>query len=155
MDLATKYLSTLVCLVLVVVFFQPSTASAQEVVIESADGRSMGMMAIPGGLIILEGEEGAVVRRRIVTNATDETPDIKENDRIIFLDGTRINSVDQFNNLYHGIAVGDEIKVGIQRGEAKMIRSFVKQEMQNSYSSNSGGATMQFQFSTTEAKVAE
>ena len=150
MDLVTKRVSIFLSLALLSMFsLHPNTVSAQEVVIESADGRSMGMMAIPGGLIILEGEEGALVRRRIVASATDETPDIQENDRIIFLDGTRISSVNQFNNLYHGIAVGDEVKVGIQRGEAKMIRSFIKQEMQDSYSSNSDGATMQFQFSTS------
>ncbi len=120
---------------------------AQEMVFRSSEDGSLAMLPIPGGLLILEGEDEARVMDRIVNEESDETPDIKQGDLIIFLDGERISSAEQFNTMFESIAVGDEVKLGIQRGEDKMIRTFTKQEMQQNYSGNNGGVVRSFQFS--------
>ena len=119
-------------------------AAGQDVVERTAD-EAVAMMPIPGGIAIIEGETEARVARRLISERTDATPDIQEGDRIIYLDGTRIESAGQFRALFDAIPVDAEVKLGIQRGEEKMIRSFVKPAMQSSYTSNDGGRVMRFQ----------
>lgn len=133
--------------VLLASFAGTSPTHAQEMVFRSSDDGSIAMLPIPGGLLIIEGESEARVMDRMVPESNDDTPDIQQGDLIIFLDGERIASAEQFSKLLERIDVGEEIKLGIQRGESKMIRSFNRTEMQHAYSSNEGGQVRSFQFS--------
>lgn len=110
----------------------------------------MAIMAIPGGMLIVEGEEEARVRRSMApAQPGNQNIDVKEGDLIIFLNGTRITSTRQLNELYEEIEIGAEIKLGIQRGGNKMIRSFDKPELQDNYSSSDGSGGRVMSFSTT------
>ena len=125
-------------------------ANGQEMIFRNAEDGSVAMLSIPGGMLLVEGNDAARVSRRIVPTAGNETPDIQEGDLIIFVDGQRIASTDQLRTLYDEIAIDAEVKLGIQRGENKMIRSFIKPETQSSYSDDSGGRVMRFEMAGPE-----
>ena len=154
MRYVTKYTSLLLFNSFLLASFVSVPVFSQQMVFESDEDGNMAMLAIPGGLLIVQGEE-ARVERRIVPSATDETPDIQEGDQIIFLNGTRIETTSHLRELFEPIEVGAEVKVGIQRGENKMIRAFAKAEMQNSYSSNEGGRVMRFEMGGPEGGAME
>lgn len=141
---------TLILLLFTANLLTPSPGQAQQMVFQSADDGSMAIMAIPGGMIIVEGQEEARVRRSIIPGQSGaEKVDIQEGDLIIFFNGTRIKSTNQLNELYEKIEIGAEIKLGIQRGENKAIRSFEKPELQDNYSSSDGSGSRVMSFSTT------
>ncbi len=121
-------------------------ATGQQMVFQSSDNEPMTMLAIPGGMVLVGGFDEARIARRIVpSSAATETPDLQEGDRIIFLNGARINSAEQLETLYEEIDVDAEVKLGIQRGEEKMIRAYNKPEPQRSYASDNGGRVMRFE----------
>ncbi len=129
--------------------FSASTSLAQQMVFRSSDDGSMAIMAIPGGMLIVEGQEEARVRRSMApAQSGTEGIDVKEGDLIIFLNGTRITSTNQLNALYEKVEIGTEVKLGIQRGENKMIRAFKKPELQENYSSTDGNGARVMSFST-------
>ena len=76
--------------------------------------------------------------------------DIQREDLIIYLNGNKINTMAELKAFYDAVPTGEEIKLGIQRGEEKMIRSFDKPDPENAAQGNgmvirrevSGGAPM-------------
>jgi len=52
--------------------------------------------------------------------------DLKNGDEILMLNGKRIKSIDQFDELYTAIDTGDDVKFGIRRDGAMMIASYIK-----------------------------
>lgn len=142
------YLATLLFLTIACSFSAP-TSLAQQMIFRSSDDGSMAIMAIPGGMLIVEGQEEARVRRSMApAQSGTEIIDIKEGDLIIFLDGTRITAANQLNELYEKVEIGTEVKLGIQRGENKMIRAFKKPELQENYTSTEGNGARVMSFTT-------
>jgi S1-C subfamily serine protease len=119
-------------------------AAAQEFVFEG-DPNSITMMQIPGGIAIVSGETNPAVERVIEPpgDRRNDAVDLLKGDRILYLNGTKIGSAGELADAYEAVAVGAEVKLGIQRGEDKMIRSFVKPEPRASFSSDDGSFRME------------
>lgn len=52
--------------------------------------------------------------------------DLKKDDEIIFFNGKKIKNIDELKKIYEAVKVGDELKLGIQRGDSKHIVAFKK-----------------------------
>lgn len=52
--------------------------------------------------------------------------DVKSGDEILVLNGKRVKTVKEIEQLYNSIPTGEEVKLGIQRGEEMMISRFAK-----------------------------
>ncbi len=52
--------------------------------------------------------------------------DIKEEDKILMMNGKRIRTVAEFKELYDVVEIGADVKLGLRRGEEMFIRSFPK-----------------------------
>jgi S1-C subfamily serine protease len=141
MDTATRF-STLLFLVLLTAAALGRPAEAQRMVFRpDGDGGGGQMMAVPGGFVMLEGEDQARVARMMqMPGQSDEEVDLDEGDLILFLNGARITSAEQLVELYEAVEVEAEVKLGIQRGEEKMIRTFAKPEQQMQVTPGGGGA---------------
>ena len=100
-------------------------------------------MAIPGGMLMLDEEDGQVIiRRKIEMPGGDRgTVDMIEGDAIIYFEGIRIESLDQLTELYESADVDAEVRLGIERGSDRMIRSFIKPEADVQFSSGNGQTT--------------
>lgn len=142
MDTATRC-SLLFFLVLLAAAAPGRTTRAQQMVFRPGGAGGAGggqMMAVPGGFVILEGEDQARVSRMMkMPGQAGEAVDLDEGDLILFLNGTRITSVDQLVQLYQKVKAEAEVKLGIQRGEEKMIRTFAKPEQQMQVTPGEGG----------------
>lgn len=103
-----------------------------------AGSANMVLLSVAGGALIVEGEDEARVTRHVTTNSSSDTPKFQAGDQIIYLNGERIASASQLRTLYQNVAVGDEVKMGVQRGDNKMIKTFIKPEPQQRYESADG-----------------
>ena len=54
--------------------------------------------------------------------------DIQLNDVIIYANGKPLKSLEDFKNIYSNAAVGEEMKLGIRRGEEMFIASFKRMD---------------------------
>ncbi len=144
--------------ILLLLFFCISlTATAQnepitrnEVVMRTA-GQNMVMLPVAGGALLVEGGDEARVTRHIATGGSADAPKFNAGDKIIYLNGERIKSASQLNTLYNSMAVGDEVKMGVQRGEEKMIKTFIKPEAQNRYESADGNQVINMSTARVDA----
>lgn len=109
------------------------------------------LLAVAGGALLVEGEDEARVARHVTTNSGPDTPKFQAGDQIIYLNGERIKSATQLRELYQEVAVGDEVKMGVQRGENKMIRTFIKPEPQTRYESADGNQVVNLSTSNIAA----
>lgn len=137
---------------LLLLFLSPAMTQAQELVFQTSSDGDVALMEMPGGLLIVEGtSEARVVRRVAGPDGHAETPDIQEEDLIIYFDGTPIASAEQLNTLYEKAPEDKEIKLGIQRGDKKMIRTFVKQRRHGDFESGDGGVMVRnFEFNSDD-----
>lgn len=134
-------------------FAQDNPSSQSDVVVRSTFGSDrMVMLPVAGGALLVEGEDEARVTRHIAAGGSSaDAPKFQTGDLIIYLNGERIKSASQLNKLYLGIAVGDEVKMGVQRGDNKMIKTFVKPEPQTRYESGDGTQVVSLQTSNLDA----
>ena len=54
--------------------------------------------------------------------------DLKTEDRILMANGKRIKTVADFKELYESLPVGEELKMGLRRGEEMRMASFQKSQ---------------------------
>ncbi len=55
--------------------------------------------------------------------------DLKTDDEIQFISGKRVKTIEEFKKLYEAVKTGDEVKLGVKRGDTRFIVSFKKEEM--------------------------
>ena len=81
-----------------------------------------------GALIVREGSSLRVQAVPPPENRSERFRgiDLREDDRIMLLNGKRVKTIAEFEKAYAAIAVGAETKLGIQRGEQLMIASYMK-----------------------------
>lgn len=141
---------------LLLALLSPTTSHAQELVFQTSSDGEVALMEMPGGLLVVEGTtEARVVRRVASPDGHAETPDIQEEDLIIYFDGTPIKSAEQLKTLYEEAPEDKEIKLGIQRGDQKMIRTFVKKQMHGDFESEDGGVMVRnFEFNSDGSGMA-
>jgi S1-C subfamily serine protease len=56
--------------------------------------------------------------------------DVKTDDIVMMAGGKRVRSVDDLRTFYNETPVGEQLKLGIQRGEERFLRSFTRTESQ-------------------------
>jgi S1-C subfamily serine protease len=135
---------TAVFLAVTLVISIASPAGAQQVVKRTISGP---VCMIPGlGAVVTE-DSGKV--KVMMVPPTEQRPDeyrrvdVEEGDVIIMFNGKRIADVSAFQSRLDSIAVGGEIKLGIQRGSERRIVAFAKAD-----EAVSGGAHMMVMTST-------
>jgi len=52
--------------------------------------------------------------------------DVKNNDQIFMVNGKKIKSVKELQEIYEGLSIGEEFKMALKRGENRQLASFVK-----------------------------
>jgi len=92
----------------------------------------MQMISAEGGVhvlqeagVVLAGEDDALTVRMVLPAGArpegSEPVDLRQGDRILMANKKRIRSVDEFLSVYDALAVGDELKLGVRRGEQMLI----------------------------------
>lgn len=74
--------------------------------------------------------------------AANQDLDVRQGDQILMVNGQRVRELEDLNTVYSGLAIGDEVKLGIKRGSERFILRFEKQKAQAVSSSQSGGSRM-------------
>ncbi len=112
----------------VIVALTCASARGQAFTFEADADNPIAMMQVPGGMVIVRGGAEARIERVIYppAAAASDKLDLAEGDLILYINGEAVGSADEMNTLFSGIETGSEVKVGIQRGEQKMIRTFTK-----------------------------
>jgi S1-C subfamily serine protease len=81
-----------------------------------------------GGLVIADGK--ALIVRFVSPPANRKAPykevDLREGDVVLMVNGKRVKSVNELKAAYGVIAVGAEVKVGLERGKEMIIVAFPK-----------------------------
>ena len=54
--------------------------------------------------------------------------DLKENDEVLYINGKRVKNLKSFKENYEATEIGKEVKLGIKRGDEKLIATFTKQD---------------------------
>ncbi len=68
--------------------------------------------------------------------------DLQEGDRVLMMNGQRIRSADALRELYEGVEEGSEVKLALERGDARFMVSFEKGDGSNTMmSGGEGGPT--------------
>lgn len=98
--------------------------TAQQFSFRTAEQGAFEMIQIPGGLLMVEGESAPRIAN--VISPGGSTIDLQEGDQIIYINGEKVTTLANLANGYKTLSVGEEVQLGIQRGEEKMIRSFEK-----------------------------
>ena len=94
------------------------------------------MKVISGGEISFIPEIRGIVELRenklIISSLNDQAGgdkiNLKLEDEIMYVNGTRIKSLDSFEKNYEKTEIGTEVKLGIKRNGELMITSFTKQD---------------------------
>lgn len=104
------------------------TSIAQEMQTMIYDGDSMIMLPEIGCIIKIEDEKLIVQMKMDIDNASIKQADIdlQKNDVIAMMNGKRLKSKKDFDDLYGGIAEGEKVKMGVKRGQDMLIVSFDK-----------------------------
>ncbi|MEZ4701892.1 MAG: hypothetical protein R2834_16285 [Rhodothermales bacterium] len=122
------------------------TARAQAFSFTTDDENALAMMQIPGGIVVVTGSDQVKIEKVVMPpdhNAGDAV-DLKEGDLILYVNGERVGNAVELSTLLDRIDTGKEVKLGVQRGEQKMIRSFAKPEPQTSF----GGQGIRMEFNS-------
>lgn len=102
-------------------------SNAQTVIKSSGEVKTF---LIPETMTVLSEEDGNVKvlvdMSQNVTQKEYKNIDIKQNDVILMLNAKKVSSVENFEKIYSEITTGDEVKIGIKRGEEMRIVSFSK-----------------------------
>lgn len=119
----------LIALFLAVVFFISQPIPAQ-VFIKKAGPDEADIFFLNELSAIITDKEGTITVEHAMP--AEQRPeeyrqiDLKQGDKILMVNAKRMKSVKDFENIYNTVEVGDEIKVGVQRGEEMFILSFNK-----------------------------
>ncbi|MDZ4700360.1 MAG: PDZ domain-containing protein [Rhodothermales bacterium] len=117
-------------------------AAGQAFTFEADQNNPIAMMQVPGGMVVVRGGSEVRIERVLYPPSVAQADklDLTEGDLILYINGERVGSAEEVNTRFAALEVGSEVKVGIQRGEQKMIRTFNKPEPQ------SGNVSGGFQF---------
>lgn len=81
-----------------------------------------------GGLVVADGKN--LIVRFVSPPANRKAPykevDLREGDVLLMVNGKRVKSVNELKAAYGAIAVGAEVKVGLERGKEMLIVAFPK-----------------------------
>lgn len=78
------------------------------------------------GVIEYADSELKIAAANMGPQSTTTTIDIKVDDKILFVNGNRVKTLDDFNKHYEGSEIGSEVKLGIKRGDERFIVAFTK-----------------------------
>jgi PDZ domain-containing secreted protein len=99
----------------------PSLADAQEQRTMTFDASSSLMLPEFQALVVLEEEEIKVELRMGNDEPNPGEDQLKRGDVILMMNGKRIRDIETLRETYEGLAVGDEVKIGVRRGEQRFI----------------------------------
>ena len=116
--------------------------SAQEVVRERLDPSTSLVIFEIGAIASLEDGAEAVTLGRLFPKEMrpeeNHDLDVKKGDEILMMNGERIRSISTLRELYQGLEIGDEVKLGLKRDSQRFLVRFDKSENQMA-SSHGGG----------------
>jgi len=81
------------------------------------------------GALIIKGDDGLKVEHVMPAEARPKAyadVDIKSGDLVLLVNGKRVKTIKDVEKQYGAVAVGEEIKLGLQRGEETLISRFAK-----------------------------
>lgn len=81
------------------------------------------------GALVIKGDDGLKVEHVMPAEARPKAyadVDVKSNDLILLVNGKRVKTIKDIEKQYKGVAVGEEVKLGLQRGEETLISRFTK-----------------------------
>jgi len=108
-------------------FLMASLLQAQKIQTFTSDKPSAFINEI-GGIAVKD--NGRIVFNRVMPKESRakeyQFVGIQEGDEILFLNGKRINSIDELKQFYTAIKKGDNVKLGIARKEKKFFVEFKK-----------------------------
>jgi S1-C subfamily serine protease len=129
MRLATIRLAPIIAVLLLIA----PAAAGQAFTFEADSDNPIAMLQVPDGMVIVRGGSEARIERVIYPPSVAQTDklDLAEGDLVLYINGERVGSAEEVSTLLSGLETGSEVKVGIQRGEQKMIRTFNKPDPQS------------------------
>jgi S1-C subfamily serine protease len=71
--------------------------------------------------------------------------DVRRDDIVLMMGGQRVRSIDDFRATYEAAPIGEDLKIGLKRGNERFLRSFVRAEQPQGgtvVSAGSGGVRM-------------
>ncbi len=108
--------------ILLLLFIQ--NLSAQMMI--KAEGDVFNLPELSAIIIKQEGKVSVVATMVRMRPADYKKVDVKQNDQIFMVNGKKIKSVKQLQNMYEDLAIGEEFKMAIKRGDDRKLVSFVK-----------------------------
>lgn len=102
----------------------PDLAASQQMMMQRGDGA---VVVLPSGRMAVLGlEADQVVVRGVVegTGSATETAPVMEGDRIVSIQGASVSALDAFTTAYDAIAEGEEVVLGVLRGNASQTVRF-------------------------------
>jgi len=121
----TRFVAILLTSLFVVFWFQAAGAQVRTMRIEGGEV----FMLKELGAIISEGDNGLTVLMVLPPEQRAKAYrdiDLQEGDVIMMFNGKKMKTAAQMDEIYEGMKVGDEIKLGIKRGKDMMIAALAK-----------------------------
>jgi len=110
------------------VLFTPTISFAQARTVQLLPDQDVFMLSELGAVIV-DSENGPtilmVIPREKRTEAYRDV-DLREGDTILMVNGKKITGARRLKEIYEGLKIGDELKLGIRRGKEMLIESVVK-----------------------------
>ncbi|MBN1165237.1 MAG: PDZ domain-containing protein [Candidatus Krumholzibacteriota bacterium] len=122
-----------VCLMLLLVMIAAPPTGAQKKTIMKIEGENI--FLFQELLLVLSEEEGRVVVNMAPPDGAlpqeHKDLDLRAKDKVLMMNGKRIKSTAEIKQIYEKLKPGDEIKLGVKRGEEMFIVTFEKEDLEN------------------------
>ncbi|MBU0472990.1 MAG: PDZ domain-containing protein [Bacteroidetes bacterium] len=108
---------------LIMLFFTITTNSQQMKIIT---GNEIAFVPEIKGIIEFGDSQLKVAAVQPSSQESEKPIDLKVDDIVLFVNGKRVKTLDSFNENYENTTIGEEVKLGIKRGDERFIVSFKK-----------------------------
>lgn len=113
-------------LILPLLFFFPQLSDAQGRQMMTFDASTSMMLQEFQAMLTFEGEEVQVRMKLGRNEAKDGTDQLEQGDVILMMNGKRATDIEALKAIYEGIEGGEEIKIGVRRGNERFILNATK-----------------------------
>jgi PDZ domain-containing secreted protein len=108
---------------LILLFFT-LTANGQQMKIMT--GNEIAFVPEIKGVIEFVDSQLKVAAVHPTSQESEKSIDLKVGDLVLFVNGERVKTLESFNQNYENTTIGEEVKLGIKRGDERFIVSFKK-----------------------------
>jgi S1-C subfamily serine protease len=127
-EISTVFLTLTMAATMVLASLSPTIAFAQPRTLKLSGDQDVFMLDELGA-VIADAENGPrilmVLPKEQRTEAYRDV-DLREGDTILMVNGKKITGARQLKELYEGLDIGDDLKLGIRRGKELLIESLAK-----------------------------